>query len=281
MIDPIDAAIKIAGSGLETQSARLRIVAENLANAQSTGSAPGADPYARKTVTFESELDQATGANLVRIKRVGIDRTPFRVEHDPGSPAADSNGFVKFPNVELLVEMADLREANRSYEANLQVIKQTNSLSSFSCQFFVWNIGGVASPANRATVSGCCRRRLRFRSSLRASRRSDQYSQNGRVDRDFRPARSDIGSTCRRVGDERGAFAANRDRDPRQNRVRVPDDQSNADVGQNRKKTDQLFLNMLYAFMVLVRYSLRPFASLSRSSFLVSPPSPGHLSAPR
>jgi flagellar basal-body rod protein FlgC len=132
MIDPIDAAIKIAGSGLETQSARLRIVAENLANAQSTGSAPGADPYARKTVTFESELDQATGANLVRIKRVGVDRTPFRVEHDPGSPAADSNGFVKFTNVELLVEMADLREANRSYEANLQVIKQTNSLSSMT-----------------------------------------------------------------------------------------------------------------------------------------------------
>ena len=128
MIDPIEAAIKIAGSGLETQSARLRIVAENLANAQSTGLAPGADPYARKTVTFESELDQATGANLVRIKRVGVDRTPFRIEHDPGSPAADSNGFVKLPNVELLVEMADLREANRSYEANLQVIKQTNSL---------------------------------------------------------------------------------------------------------------------------------------------------------
>jgi flagellar basal-body rod protein FlgC len=132
MIDPLDAAIKIAGSGLETQSARLRIVAENLANAQSTGSAPGADPYARKTVTFESELDQVTGANLVRIKRVVVDRTPFRIEHDPGSPAADSNGFVKFPNVELLVEMADLREANRSYEANLQVIKQTNSLSSMT-----------------------------------------------------------------------------------------------------------------------------------------------------
>jgi flagellar basal-body rod protein FlgC len=132
MNDPIEAVIKIAGSGLETQSTRLRIVAENLANAQSTGATPGADPYARKTVTFESELDQATGADLVRIKKVGVDKTPFRVEHDPGNAAADSNGFVKFPNVELLMEMADLREANRSYEANLQVIKQANSLSSMT-----------------------------------------------------------------------------------------------------------------------------------------------------
>lgn len=130
MIDPIGAAIKIAGSGLETQSERLRIVAENMANAQSTGAVSGADPYARKTVSFESELDQATGANLVRIKKIGVDRTPFRIEHDPGNPAADSKGFVKVPNVDLLMEMADLREANRSYEANLQVIKQSNMLTS-------------------------------------------------------------------------------------------------------------------------------------------------------
>jgi flagellar basal-body rod protein FlgC len=130
MIDPISAAIKIASSGLETQSARLRIVAENMANIESTGPAPGADPYARKTVTFESELDQATGVDLVKIKAIGVDTTPFRVEHDPGNPAADSKGFVKLPNVNMIIEMADLREANRSYEANLQVIKQANSLSS-------------------------------------------------------------------------------------------------------------------------------------------------------
>jgi flagellar basal-body rod protein FlgC len=130
MIDPIGAAIKIAGSGLETQSTRLRIVAENLANAQSTGTVAGADPYARKTISFESELDQATGVDLVRVKRVGVDRTPFRIEHDPGNPAADAKGFVKLPNVDLLMEMADLREANRSYEANLQVIKLANGLSS-------------------------------------------------------------------------------------------------------------------------------------------------------
>jgi flagellar basal-body rod protein FlgC len=132
MNDPIDAVIKIAGSGLETQSARMRVVAENMANAQSTGTTPGSNPYARKTVTFASELDQVTGADLVTIKRIGVDKTPFRVEHDPGNPAADSNGIVKLPNVDLLKEMADMREANRSYEANLQVIKQANSLNSMT-----------------------------------------------------------------------------------------------------------------------------------------------------
>ncbi len=132
MIDPLDAAVKIAGSGLEVQSARLRVVSENLANAQSTGSTPGSDPYARKTVTFESEMDQASGVDLVRVKSVGVDRAPFRVEQDPGNPAADANGFVKLPNVNIVIEMADMREANRSYEANLQVIKQINNLNSMT-----------------------------------------------------------------------------------------------------------------------------------------------------
>ena len=77
-------------------------------------------------------MDQASGFDLVKIKRVGVDHSPFRVEHDPGNPAADSKGFVKFPNVDLLMEMADMREANRSYEANLQIIKQANSLNSMT-----------------------------------------------------------------------------------------------------------------------------------------------------
>jgi flagellar basal-body rod protein FlgC len=132
MIDPLAAAIKVAGSGLEVQSARLRIVAENLANAQSTGATPGSDPYARKTITFDSELDAAAGIELVKVKSIGVDGRPFRVEHDPGNPAADENGFVKFPNVDMIMEMADLREANRSYEANLQVIKQSNTLASMT-----------------------------------------------------------------------------------------------------------------------------------------------------
>jgi flagellar basal-body rod protein FlgC len=132
MLDPLEAATKIAGAGLAVQSARLRVVSENLANAQSTGPSAGADPYARKTITFESELDHATGADLVQIKSIGVDRSPFRIEHDPGHPAADAKGFVKYPNVNILMEMADMREANRSYEANLQVFKQARDLAAMT-----------------------------------------------------------------------------------------------------------------------------------------------------
>jgi flagellar basal-body rod protein FlgC len=132
MLDPLDAALKTASSGLEVQSVRLRVVSENLANAQSTGSTAGADPYRRKTVTFESELDHLTGVDLVHVKNIGTDRSAFRMEQDPGHPAADAKGFVKLPNVNILVEMADLREANRSYEANLQVFKQTRELNTMT-----------------------------------------------------------------------------------------------------------------------------------------------------
>ncbi|MCF4129726.1 flagellar basal body rod protein FlgC [Methylobacterium sp. SyP6R] len=128
MIDPLLAASRLASAGLEAQSLRMRVVSENLANAQSTGNAPGADPYARKTVTFKAELDRAIGAASVRVRDIDTDNTPFRVEHDPSNPAADQNGNVKLPNVNALIEMADMREANRSYEANLQVIKQARAM---------------------------------------------------------------------------------------------------------------------------------------------------------
>jgi flagellar basal-body rod protein FlgC len=132
MIDPLQASLSIAGSGLEAQSARLRVVSENMANAESTGTTAGATPYARKTITFEGEMDRAVGAQLVRVKDIGTDRAPFRVEHDPGNPAADASGNVKMPNVNILVEMADMREASRSYEANLQIVKQTRDLVSMT-----------------------------------------------------------------------------------------------------------------------------------------------------
>ena len=125
MLDPLQTSLRIAASGLEAQSIRLRVVSENIANAQSTGASAGADPYVRQTVSFESALDRQTGANLVEVKSIGTDPTPFRVEHDPGSPAADADGVVKLPNVDVLVELADMREANRSYEADLQVAKQS------------------------------------------------------------------------------------------------------------------------------------------------------------
>ncbi|SIQ56055.1 flagellar basal-body rod protein FlgC [Rhizobium sp. RU20A] len=129
-MDPLSAALKVSASGLEAESTRLRIVSENIANARSTGDAPGADPYRRKTVSFASEVDRVSGAARVEVQRLGEDDTPFITEYDPGNPAADEKGMVKMPNVNVLVEMADMREANRSYEANLQTIKQSRDLIS-------------------------------------------------------------------------------------------------------------------------------------------------------
>ncbi|MDQ2079445.1 flagellar basal body rod protein FlgC [Xanthobacteraceae bacterium Astr-EGSB] len=128
MIDPLQASMRIASSGLEAQSARLRVVSENLANVNSTGSSAGADPYRRKTVTFDATLDRAVGAHTVVIREYGSDKAPFRIERDPSHPAADADGNVKLPNVNMLVEMADMRETNRSYEANLQIVKQSRSM---------------------------------------------------------------------------------------------------------------------------------------------------------
>ena len=127
-MDPLSAAMKVAGSGLEAQSTRLRVVSENIANARSTGDTPGADPYRRKTVTFGAEVDRANNVTTVGVKKVGSDKAKFVEEYDPDSPAADAKGYVKMPNVNVLVEMADMREANRSYEANLQTIKQSRDL---------------------------------------------------------------------------------------------------------------------------------------------------------
>ncbi len=132
MTDPMKVAMKVAASGIEAQSRRMLVVSENLANVYSTGTTPGADPYTRKTVSFSSELDEAAGARLVKIDRVDRDRAPFKIEHDPSHPAADAQGNVKMPNVDMMTELADMREANRSYEANLQVVKQARSLISMT-----------------------------------------------------------------------------------------------------------------------------------------------------
>ncbi len=130
MIDPLIASGKLSSASLEAQSARWRVVSENIANANSTGRTPGSDPYSRKTITFRSELDRTLGAASVSVKDVGQDEAPFPVEFDPGNPAADENGMVKKPNVNMLIEMADMREANRSYQANLQMMKQARAMIS-------------------------------------------------------------------------------------------------------------------------------------------------------
>jgi flagellar basal-body rod protein FlgC len=129
-MDSLIASLKIAGSGMEAQSTRLRIVSENIANARTTGDTTGADPYRRKIITFGDEMDRASGVSLVDVKKIGTDQGKFTEEYDPDHPAANAQGMVKYPNVNVLIEMADLREANRSYEANLQSIKQTRDLIS-------------------------------------------------------------------------------------------------------------------------------------------------------
>ena len=132
MIDALQASLRVAGAGLSAQSARLRVVSENLANAQSTGASPGADPYRRKTITFQNEFDRVAGMDVVKVSAIGVDPSDFEVEQDPGNPAADEKGMVKMPNVNMISEMSDMREANRSYEADLQVIKQSRDLISMT-----------------------------------------------------------------------------------------------------------------------------------------------------
>jgi flagellar basal-body rod protein FlgC len=131
-MDPLISSLKVAASGLGAQSERLRVVSENLANAQSTGNFPGADPYQRKTITFTAELDRTSGARLVEVSAISGDKTAYPTEFQPGHEAADELGYVKLPNVNVLIEMADMREANRSYEANLQVVKQARDLISMT-----------------------------------------------------------------------------------------------------------------------------------------------------
>ena len=121
-------SLTIAASGLRAQSGRMRVIAENIANADSTAQRPGANPYRRKIPTFRSEVDRALEANTIAMGRVRQDPTDFRTKYEPGHPAADANGYVKYPNVNSLVEMTDMREAQRSYEANLNVIGATRRM---------------------------------------------------------------------------------------------------------------------------------------------------------
>ncbi len=115
-----------------SQSTRLQVVSENLANAQSTASVPGGDPYQRKTISFAAELDKASGASFVHVDSINNDKRAFPLEFDPGNVAANEAGYVKLPNVNVLIEMADMRDANRAYEANIQVMRQVRELISMT-----------------------------------------------------------------------------------------------------------------------------------------------------
>lgn len=118
----------VSASGLKAQNGRMRIIAENIANADSTGRAAGDDPYRRKIPTFKSHFAKEVGAELVELGKVGEDPSDFDTRYEPGHPAANAEGYVKTPNVNTLVETVDMREAQRSYEANLNVIEATRRM---------------------------------------------------------------------------------------------------------------------------------------------------------
>ena len=123
-------SLKIAASGLKVQSGRMRVIAENIANADSTARAPNLDPYRRKVPTFVSKFDRELGAATVAMGKVERDQSAFRSRYEPGHPAADPSGYVKYPNVEPLTETVDMREAQRSYEANLNIVTATRRMIS-------------------------------------------------------------------------------------------------------------------------------------------------------
>ena len=120
--------IAIAASGLRVQSERLRVIAENMANSDSTAASPGSDPYRRRTVLFANEFDRATGLDLVRVVGETFDDSEFERRFDPGHPSADKDGYVLLPNVNPIIEMTDMRQALRSYEANLAVIEVSKTM---------------------------------------------------------------------------------------------------------------------------------------------------------
>jgi len=121
-------SLHVAASGLRAQMGRMRIISENIANVDSVAETPGGDPYRRKIVTFRSELDRTLGADVVKLGPVANDPADFLIRHEPGNPAANAQGDVKYPNVNTLIEMTDLRDAQRSYEANVNVITATRRM---------------------------------------------------------------------------------------------------------------------------------------------------------
>jgi flagellar basal-body rod protein FlgC len=118
----------VAASGMRAQSTRMRIIAENIANANSTSTTPGVDPYRRKIATMQSDFDRVLDANVVKAGKPLQDMSQFRTQYDPGNPAADKQGYIKMPNVDSLVEIMDMREAQRSYEADLTVMDASKTM---------------------------------------------------------------------------------------------------------------------------------------------------------
>lgn len=126
----LHASVDVSASGLHAQALRMRVIAENLANADSVARTPGGDPYRRKVATFRSHLDRTIGATKVQVASITTDKSQFGKVYQPGNPAADGAGYVQTPNVNGLIEMADMRAAQRSYQANLNAIEAARAMTA-------------------------------------------------------------------------------------------------------------------------------------------------------
>jgi flagellar basal-body rod protein FlgC len=126
----LKSSVSVSASGLRAQSLRMRIIAENLANQDSVAATPGGTPYRRKVVTFTPDLDRDTGATGVKVTSIVNDKSPFNRIYQPGNPAADAQGYVNMPNVNGLIEAADMKAAQRAYEANLNAIEAARGMTS-------------------------------------------------------------------------------------------------------------------------------------------------------
>ncbi len=126
----IEKSLILSAAGMKAQGERLRVIAENLANSDSTASTPGGDPYRRKVISFQDVLDRKLGMKVVKADPVRDDPSDFPMKYDPSQPGANKDGYVKMPNVNALIELMDMREAQRSYEANLNMIEVSKSMLS-------------------------------------------------------------------------------------------------------------------------------------------------------
>lgn len=127
-MDDLMKTLRVSAAGMKAQGTRLRVISENIANADSLPTEPGRLPYRRKTVQFKDVLDRSIGLDTVRVKSISPDRSDFQKRFDPAHPAADADGYVLAPNVNTLIEMMDMREAERSYDANLNMIRASKAM---------------------------------------------------------------------------------------------------------------------------------------------------------
>ncbi|MSP00092.1 MAG: flagellar basal body rod protein FlgC [Acetobacteraceae bacterium] len=124
----LTSSLRVSASGMDAQTARIRVIAENLANQNTTGPGPGSEAYRRRTISFQNRMDKAAGVETVSVRKVDRDKSEQPLRYDPGNPAADKNGYVKMPNVNSFIELMDMRAAEQSYSANLNVAAATRTM---------------------------------------------------------------------------------------------------------------------------------------------------------